>query len=70
MLVNVSHYTNVQEQVVDILHTWLTQVQQDVCNYSQLDCSEALSNQSLADLKTTWDIEFHDSDFTWEQVQT
>ncbi len=69
MLVNVSHYTNVQEQVVGILHTWLTQVQQDVRNYSQLDSSEALRNQSLADLKTTWAIEFPDSGFTWEQVQ-
>ena len=37
MLVNVSHYTNVQEQVVGLLHTWLSQMQQDVRNYSQLE---------------------------------
>jgi hypothetical protein len=70
MLVNVSHYTNVQEQVVDILHTWLTQVQQDVRNYSQLDSRNALRNQNLADLKKAWELEFCDSEFTWEQIQT
>jgi hypothetical protein len=69
MLVNVSHYTNVQEQVVDILHTWLTQVQQDVRNYSQLDSRDALRNQNLADLKKAWELEFCDSEFTWEQIQ-
>jgi len=69
MLVNVSHYTNVQEQVVGLLHTWLSQVQQDVRNYSQLDSSEALRNGSLSDLKNAWELEFSGSEFTWEQVQ-
>jgi len=69
MLVNVSHYTNVQEQVVGLLHTWLSQVQQDVRNYSQLDSREALRNSSLSDLKNAWELEFSDSEFTWEQVQ-
>ena len=68
MLVNVSHYTNVQEQVVG-LHTWLSQVQQDVRNYNQLDSREALRNNSLSDLKNAWELEFSDSEFTWEQVQ-
>jgi hypothetical protein len=69
MLVNVSHYTNVQEQVVGLLHTWLSQVQQDVRNYSQLDSREALRNNSLSDLKNAWELEFSDSEFNWEQVQ-
>ena len=68
MLVNVSHYTNVQEQVVVLLHTWLSQVQQDVRHYSQLD-AEALRNGSLSDLKNAWEFEFSDSEFTWEQIQ-
>ena len=69
MLVNVSHFTNVQEQVVGLLHTWLSQMQQDVRNYSQLKGKEALRNGSLSDLKNSWDIEFSDAEFTWEQVQ-
>jgi hypothetical protein len=69
MLVNVSHYTNVQEQVVGLMHAWLSQVQQDVRNYSQLDSREALRNSSLSDLKNAWELEFSDSEFTWEQVQ-
>ena len=69
MLVNVSHFTNVQEQVVGLLHPWLSQMQQDVRNYSQLGGEEALRNGSLSDLKNSWEIEFSDAEFTWEQVQ-
>ncbi len=36
MLVNVSRFTAVQDQVATLLHTWLSQVQQDIRNYSQL----------------------------------
>jgi hypothetical protein len=69
MLVNVSHYTDVQEQVVTLLHSWLSQMQQDVRNYSQLDPLEALHNSSLSELNQTWKLEFKDTEFTWEQVQ-
>jgi len=63
MLVNVSRFTNVQDQVATLLHTWLAQVQQDIRNYSQLSPAEALRNPTLAALRTTWDAEFSPSAF-------
>jgi Z1 domain len=69
MLVNVSHYTNVQEQVVVLLYTWLSQVQQDIRNYSQLDSNEALRNGNLTELKHTWEVEFTECGLSWEDIQ-
>ena len=69
MLVNVSHFTAVQDQITALLHSWLTQVQQDVRNFSQLSTGEALLNNSIADLHRTWQKEYSKTEFTWEHVQ-
>jgi hypothetical protein len=69
MLVNVSHFTDVQDQIAALLHTWLSQIQQDVRNYSQLDPAEALRNASIAGLRATWQKEFAEVEFSWEQIQ-
>ena len=70
MLVNVSAFTNVQEQVRALLYAWLSQVQQDIRNYSQLPPSEALKNDTIASLHTTWNTELSQLDIPWETVQT
>jgi Z1 domain len=69
MLINVSHFTAVQNQVTAALHTWLSQLQQDVRNYSQLSVAEALRNGNLAALQDTWKREFSQTEFTWDDVQ-
>jgi hypothetical protein len=69
MLVNVSHFTAVQDQVEALLHTWLAQVQQDIRNYSQLESAEALRVATLADLLSTWKREFADGGVPWHEVQ-
>ena len=69
MLINVSHFTAVQDQIKDLLHTWLSQMQQDIRNYSQLGTSEALRNSNLSALHDTWRREFSDTGFDWETVQ-
>ena len=69
MLVNVSHFTAVQDQVAGLLHAWLAQMQQDIRNYSQLGAAEALRNRNLATLEQTWKAEFSDAGFPWQKVQ-
>jgi hypothetical protein len=69
MLINVSHFTAVQDQITDLLHTWLSQMQQDIRNYSQLGVSEALRNSNLSALHGTWQREFSDAGLDWESVQ-
>lgn len=70
MLVNVSHFTAVQDQVTVFLHAWLSQIQQDIRNYSQLGVAEALRNVSIASLHQTWQREFMEAGFSWEKVQS
>ena len=69
MLVNVSRFTAVQDQVAMLLYTWLSQVQQDIRNYSQLPPGEALRNESLKALHATWHKEFSGREFAWPVVQ-
>ena len=69
MLVNVSLFTAVQDQITALLHAWLSQIQQDVRNFSQLDASEALLNSGIKDLHGTWQREYAGTEFTWEQIQ-
>ena len=70
MLVNVSAWTNVQEQVHTLLHSWLSQVNQDIRNYSQLSPSEALKNDTIAELHATWIAEFAPLGVPWASVQS
>ncbi|MGA8670161.1 MAG: Z1 domain-containing protein, partial [Terracidiphilus sp.] len=69
MLVNVSHFTAVQDQVTAHLHTWLSQIQQDIRNYSQLAVPDALRNRNIASLHETWQREFGEAGYPWEKVQ-
>src|SRR6185312_1028255 len=69
MLVNVSRFTSVQDQLATIIHTWLAQVQQDIRNYSQLPPVEALKNSNLAALHRTWQAECSDLGIPWETIQ-
>jgi hypothetical protein len=69
MLVNVSRFTAVQDQVAALLHAWLSQAQQDVRNYSQLASREALRNKTIAELHSAWREEYEDTEFDWEIVQ-
>jgi hypothetical protein len=69
MLVNVSRFTAVQDQVASLLHAWLSQVQQDIRNYSQLSPSEALRNATIGALHATWQAEFLTGEFDWKTMQ-
>jgi hypothetical protein len=51
------------------VHAWLSQVQQDIRNYSQLDELEALRNESIAALRLTWQREFGTPGIPWRELQ-
>lgn len=55
MLVNVSRFTEVQEQVAKIIKRELSQIQSDLENYAQLPLEKALKIKTIALLKSTWD---------------
>jgi len=69
MLVNVSRFTAVQDQVAALVYTLVADGQKDIRNYSQLPPSDALHNTTIAGLHETWKKEFRDSGIPWAQVQ-
>jgi hypothetical protein len=69
MLLKVSRFTAVQDQVATLIHAGLDKIQQDIRNYSRLPAAEALRNSTIAALKSCWSSEFDIGDFSWDEVQ-
>lgn len=69
MLVNVSRFTAVQDQVASTLDAAVRQMQADIRSYSQLPEAQATRNTTLAELHQTWSREFSSSGFEWEVIQ-
>lgn len=70
MMIHVSRFTNVQNQIAEILDLWLEQVKSDLRNYSQLDPMEAEKINSIKFLHVVWDkyVLSRDSEVEWEEL--
>jgi hypothetical protein len=70
MLVNVSRFTDVQENVAEIIDVRLRKLQQDIRNYSQLSLQESHANASIASLYKVWEEEYSNLEFSWNEVRS
>jgi len=69
MLVNVSRFTLIQNQVADLLHVELELIRQKVRLYGRLKPREAENNSpDLALLRKIFEEEFAESGYDWKQV--
>ena len=69
MLVNVSHFTLIQDQVKDIIDFYLRGIQEDIRSYSSLKVAEAVKNKNISELRTVFEKYYSARGCTWEQVQ-
>jgi hypothetical protein len=69
MLVNVSPFTDVQQQVYDLITGILHRLQSDIRNFSQLPSKEAFGNPGISAIHSVWEREFDVEEFTWTQIQ-
>ena len=69
MLVNVSHFTLIQNQVRDALDSELRTLQADIQNYAGLSVKSALQNGSLVKLKTIFDKRYSGYGVNWADIQ-
>jgi hypothetical protein len=69
MLVNVSHFTEVQNQVRELIDDLLRQMQEDVRNYASLSEAEALRNRTIKLLHEVFVAEYSDIDVAWADIQ-
>jgi len=69
MMVNVSRFVNVQKQVKEIISLYLENLKREVrYNYS-LPSFTALKNQSVRELKSSYDAFYSESKTSWPDVQ-
>lgn len=54
MIINVTQYVNVQNQVFDDVVIYLRQLKNKIQSYSKLDYETAIQNECIADLKEVW----------------
>ncbi|SFM07483.1 Z1 domain-containing protein [Pseudomonas sp. NFACC46-3] len=69
MLVNVSHFTLIQDQVRDILDHEVRLMQGDIQNYASLSFDEAMQNQTINTLFNKFQRLFSNLEVSWSQVQ-
>jgi hypothetical protein len=70
MLVNVSHFTLVQNQISDILNAEIRVIQNDVRNYISLPEQESLRNSRIKSLFDCFQRSFSSCGVTWSEVST
>lgn len=70
MLINVSHFTMIQNQVRDFIDELLRKMQEDIRNYASLSTAEALQNSTLAALHDVFVREYSGSGVSWAEVQS
>lgn len=69
MLVNVSQFTNVQDQIEQLLHGVLEQHKSAIRNFSQLPSDIASKDPQIAALRQTFDEEYSKCGYDWQTVQ-
>ncbi|RKQ57836.1 Z1 domain-containing protein [Vogesella indigofera] len=68
MLVNVSHFTLVQDQVRQLLDEYVRTVREDVRSYSRLSLAESLRNPTMATLHDLFNDEYGHIGIRWTDV--
>lgn len=69
MLINVSRFTSVQNQVADDVHTELDRIRQQVRLYGKLTAGQAaVKSPEVTDLRNVFALEFEGCGFDWPSV--
>jgi len=69
MLVNVSRFTAVQEQVSELVNEYLKNLQSACRLYGKLSPEDALKDMYMASIKEAYDDIYSEVEFTWRQIQ-
>ncbi len=69
MLINVSRFTKVQDQVAGLVNEYLKNMQSAIRNYANLDVSVAVQNEYIAKIKETYDLMYSDTRYNWVELQ-
>ncbi|MEG1008934.1 MAG: Z1 domain-containing protein [Clostridia bacterium] len=69
MIVNISRYVNIQDQMYDLINNYLKEVQNSARLFCNLTIEEGLKDKNLSSLKKTFENEYSKLDFKWIDIQ-
>ncbi|PXA05723.1 endonuclease [Coraliomargarita sinensis] len=69
MMVNASRFTRVQDELKGLILERVKALRSAIGNYASLPTEEAIRNEEIRHLHQTWELEFEDSGFSWEDIQ-
>lgn len=69
MLINVSRFTAVQEQVAELVNEYVKEMQSACRLYCKLDVDKAIQDERIAKLKDTYETIYSEITLNWETVQ-
>lgn len=69
MLINVSRFTNVQQQISGLVNSYLKDMQASTRLYSKLDFNEAIKNKNINSLYNAYKKYYGNIEFEWEDIQ-
>ncbi|MEG1311396.1 MAG: Z1 domain-containing protein [Romboutsia sp.] len=69
MLINVSRFTSIQEQISTLVLSYLKEIQESVKVYSKLDRKDALKDKYISYLYESYNKHYADTEFTWDEIQ-
>lgn len=69
MLINVSRFTAVQEQVAELVNEYVKEMQSACRLYCKLDVDKAIQDERIAKLKDTYELIYPEITLNWEVVQ-
>ena len=69
MLINVSRFTRVQDEVASLVNDYLKDMQAACKNYCMLPAKAALNSPHLSDLKKSFDNHYSNIGIDWQSVQ-
>lgn len=69
MMINASRFTRVQDQLKGLILEKIKIMRNAVGNYASLPFEQAIANEQVKSLHSTWQEEYSAAEFTWEDVQ-
>lgn len=70
MLINVSRFTDIQDQVAGLVNDYLKELQAACRNYCKLSPEVALNSDYIAELKRTYETVYSNIEYDWEAIQS
>lgn len=69
MLINVSRFTAVQEQVSDLVNEYLKNIQSACRLYGKLETDKAIQDEYIGKLKDVYERIYDNEEYSWETIQ-